>query len=573
MEKPAAGWFLHWSSATGVDEYTWGNFCEHALKHFESSNYQASLRAKLQRLKQTADIESYNGDYSALIFRAEGMSELDQVLNYANGLRQGTRSYAKLRNPAKLSEAMDLAVKYEVTHYVEEARTRQVHLDNKKASTGQEANQGGRNNGKPFRGKGRFKPSAKPKGGKETCTCFYLNEGPAVVKRVTGALTLENISINVLSENPLVYKSRPLFSVGGEISVGNKSFTTPTMLLDSGAIAVYVSKHWVEKNQLSTTKFSEKSIRVKLGDNQVVEAELELLALFIKIQGLEEAYDCVAVVYAIPDEFDCILGVPFFEDVQPMIGWSGRRIEGTRTKILQVEQASKTSGPIEEGGQVIASGLRRSAGAKGLSAKRPDSCRGAALETDVRSTVELAGETEQKDTPRVACGQLDRESAERDSAERSDTRSSSDKGTVEKSSAGGNNSVVEKMFTMGVVDAAGVETKYITRKKLRKFLRIKTKTPDEPDFMLVLSNDTIKRVASSLQRHDQPDNVGSAKAQRYLDTDWESFRANPAYELLKEYKDTVFRPELPEGLPEKREIEHRIDVRDPNVAIRIEQKT
>ncbi|KAG2773023.1 hypothetical protein PC116_g5809 [Phytophthora cactorum] len=87
------------------------------------------------------------------------------------------------------------------------------------------------------------------------------------------------------------------------------------------------------------------------------------------------------------------------------------------------------------------------------------------------------------------------------------------------SSTKGKETIVEKMFTIGIVDETGVQTKYITRKKLRKFLRIKTKSPDEPDFMLVLSNETIKQVARSLQRRDQPDNVGSAKAQRYLETD------------------------------------------------------
>ncbi|KAE9049925.1 hypothetical protein PR001_g2868 [Phytophthora rubi] len=120
---------------------------------------------------------------------------------------------------------------------------------------------------------------------------------------------------------------------------------------------------------------------------------------------------------------------------------------------------------------------------------------------------------------------------------------------------------------MGVVDESGIQTKYITRKKLRKFLRKKTKTADEPDFMLVLSNKTAKQVARSLQRRDQPDNVGSAKAQRYLETYWNIFRENPAFNLLAEYKDNVFRPELPEGLPEKREIEHRIDVKDSNLAM------
>ncbi|KAE9048256.1 hypothetical protein PR003_g7388 [Phytophthora rubi] len=81
MEKPASSWFLHWSSTTRSEEHTWGIFREHVLQHFEASNYLAVLREKLQRLNQTADIESYNGEYSALIFRVEGMGVLDQVLN------------------------------------------------------------------------------------------------------------------------------------------------------------------------------------------------------------------------------------------------------------------------------------------------------------------------------------------------------------------------------------------------------------------------------------------------------------------------------------------------------------
>ncbi|GMF34980.1 unnamed protein product [Phytophthora fragariaefolia] len=139
--------------------------------------------------------------------------------------------------------------------------------------------------------------------------------------------------------------------------------------------------------------------------------------------------------------------------------------------------------------------------------------------------------------------------------------------TDERSSTRGMDTVVEKMFTMGVFDESGVQTKFITHKKPRKFLRLKTKSIHEPDFMLVLSNETIKQVASSLQRRDQPDNVGSAKAQRYLEPDWNSFRENTAFKFLTEYKDNAFRPELPDGLPEKRDIEHRIDVKEPNLAM------
>jgi hypothetical protein len=132
----ALGWFLHWSSTTRSEEHTWGIFREHVFQHFEASNYQAVLREKLQRPKQTADIETYNGEYSALIFRVEGMSILDQVLCYANGLKPRTRSYVKLENPDTLSDAMDLAVKYEVTHFVEEARERHPERDKRSSSTG-----------------------------------------------------------------------------------------------------------------------------------------------------------------------------------------------------------------------------------------------------------------------------------------------------------------------------------------------------------------------------------------------------------------------------------------------------
>ncbi|OWY92222.1 hypothetical protein PHMEG_00038859, partial [Phytophthora megakarya] len=291
----------------------------------------------------------------------------------------------------------------------------------------------------------------------------------------------------------------------------------------------------------------------------------------IQVSGLDTAYKCAAVVYAIPEEFDCILGIPFFEDMQPQINWKGRQIEGTEEKILRWERAGETCGSIEEGGPVITSGLRRSVGAKGLSAKRPDSCRGAALETDVRSTVKAASDAVQKEIPSVVHEQHEDAPVGKGSTVNNDVETSRRAGAIREAGEGcgtrGKDSIVDKMFTIGVVDESSVQTKYITRKKLRKFLRIKTKSSDELDFMLVLSNETIKRVARSLQRQDQPDHIGSEKAQRYLETDWESFHDNPAFNLLTEYKDSVFRPELPEGLPEKREIEHRIDVKDPNLAM------
>ncbi|KAG3127789.1 hypothetical protein PI124_g21768 [Phytophthora idaei] len=353
--------------------------------------------------------------------------------------------------------------------------------------------------------------------------------------------------------------------------MSGRNIASQSMLLDCGATTTYVSKRWGEKHQLQTMKFDEKNIRVQLGDNHIIETELVVLPLDIVVSGIHEAYKCVAVVYAIPDEFDCILGTPFLEDMQPQIDWRDRRIEGTGTKTLRWERIGEAYGSIEKGRPVIASGLRRFVEVKGLSAKRPDSCRGAALETDVTSAAKPVRGIAQDETPSVVHEQRKGAPIGKGSVVGDGKEPSGREGTAVEAkdcrSARGKDSVVEKMFTMGVVDESGVQTNSITLKKLRKFLSIKTKSADEPDFMLMLSNETIKQVARSLQRRDHPDNVRTTKTQRYLGTDWGTFRSNLAFDLLSKYKDNVFRPGLPEGLPEKRDIEHQVDVEDANIAM------
>ncbi|KAG4050903.1 hypothetical protein PC123_g13853 [Phytophthora cactorum] len=175
MEKPASGWFLHWSSTSRSEEHTCFFFREHELQHFEASNYQAILHEKLQRLKQTADIEPYNGEYSALIFHVEGMSMLDQVFCYANGLKPRTRSYVKLENPETLSDAMNLAVKYEVTHFVDDTHERQPREDKKRASANQTSGKDRPSKAKPFRGRGRFKAKSDAKRA-ESRTCHFCKK-------------------------------------------------------------------------------------------------------------------------------------------------------------------------------------------------------------------------------------------------------------------------------------------------------------------------------------------------------------------------------------------------------------
>ncbi|OWZ22792.1 LOW QUALITY PROTEIN: hypothetical protein PHMEG_0002435 [Phytophthora megakarya] len=272
--------------------------------------------------------------------------------------------------------------------------------------------------GKHVRGRGRFKPSSKSKR-KETRTCHFCNMPGHIRANCFAWKKEQDKQGNALQFTPTVHHWW-LDQCGWQTEKNSK------ILLDCGASTIYVSKRWVEENQLKTTKFNDKNIRVPLGDNQIV------LPLSIAVSALDEAYGCVAVVYAIPDEVDYILGIPLFEDEQPQINWRGRRIEGTQVKTLCWERTGETGGPIEEGRPAIASRLRRSVRAKGLSAKRPDSY--AALETDVKSLVKPVHDSEQRQTPSVACEQLENASAGKGSADEGEMKSSGRDGSVAESS-------------------------------------------------------------------------------------------------------------------------------------------
>ncbi|KAG3230644.1 hypothetical protein PI124_g24258 [Phytophthora idaei] len=50
---------------------------------------------------------------------------------------------------------------------------------------------------------------------------------------------------------------------------------------------------------------------------------LELVKIEVQLPGAPN-YQRVAVVFDIPDEFDCVLGMPFIVDVQPDIDWKRR---------------------------------------------------------------------------------------------------------------------------------------------------------------------------------------------------------------------------------------------------------
>ena len=119
MQTPANGFFQHWATSTPAEKQTWEDFKECLINQFEGTNYQANLRRQIHRLRQTGDIEDYNGEYANLIFRVKDMSEVDQVMHYTQGLKPRVRSYVRLENPVRLAQAMDAAKRYEHAHFDE----------------------------------------------------------------------------------------------------------------------------------------------------------------------------------------------------------------------------------------------------------------------------------------------------------------------------------------------------------------------------------------------------------------------------------------------------------------------
>lgn len=122
----------------------------------------------------------------------------------------------------------------------------------------------------------------------------------------------------------------------------------------------------------------------------------------------------------------------------------------------------ETSTPRGKCSQAIGSRLHEAMDSESPHAIRRDSCRAAVSETGSECKVEV----------------VDR------STEDVEVLSRREKQNVK----------AEAMLTLGVVDSKGGETKYITEKKLRQFLRLPAKDKPGHDFMIVLSNDTIKKI-------------------------------------------------------------------------------
>ncbi|GMF44968.1 unnamed protein product [Phytophthora fragariaefolia] len=280
---------------------------------------------------------TYNGKYSALIVRVENMSEVDQVSYYGDGLKRVTQVYVKLQNMMTLSDAVDQAVKYEMSHFGGDRKVSREKPEREQLFRGKPSVNRAQGT-KPF-SKGSFKPAAS------------VEEGPVVARTSEEDLIVNEATLNLLCEDPPVYNRAPLLAVDGYIVQSDKKLKA-MFLLDCGATTVYVSRGFIKKYGLKTEVYSGRTIRVKLGDNKISESMLEFVKIDIQLKGVTN-YHCVAVVFDIRDELDCVLGMPFVVD--------------TSTSSRKCSQAN-------------GSGLHDAVDSKGFTTRSRDSCRAAVPE-------------------------------------------------------------------------------------------------------------------------------------------------------------------------------------------------
>ncbi|ETP30413.1 hypothetical protein F442_20596 [Phytophthora nicotianae P10297] len=145
-----------------------------------------------------------------------------------------------------------------------------------------------------------------------------------------------------------------------------------------------MSRGFVKKHELKTHAYTDRTIKVKLGDNKIGESILELVKIEIILQGVPN-YQCVAVVFDIPEEFDGVLGMPFFVDIHPDIDWKNRCIKVCVSDGASTADISTPCGKCSPGN---GSGPYDAVNCERTSAISRDSCRAAVPETRLEGEVE-----------------------------------------------------------------------------------------------------------------------------------------------------------------------------------------
>jgi len=157
----ALSWWLQKkiSAGTGAEPYNaWALFITGIKAAFQPVNFQQYLRIQLRKLKQTGSVQDYTTRFLNLMGQIEDMSDVDQVIQYTEGLKSATQMEVAYNSPATLEDAIDRATRYD------------------RAMWGKASNNNNNSRSRPNNNNNHHRPSPKDDGGPIPMDLSYLGE-------------------------------------------------------------------------------------------------------------------------------------------------------------------------------------------------------------------------------------------------------------------------------------------------------------------------------------------------------------------------------------------------------------
>ena len=116
LEGSAWSWYRSWELSHGR-EPLWVEFKRDIIRRYRAPDHEERIRFKLAELKQKGDILDFIGKFQDLAAQLTFKSDPDLKTYFLRGLRPQTQSEVMYRNPDSLEEAIEIASRYEASHY------------------------------------------------------------------------------------------------------------------------------------------------------------------------------------------------------------------------------------------------------------------------------------------------------------------------------------------------------------------------------------------------------------------------------------------------------------------------
>jgi hypothetical protein len=162
-----------------------------------------------------------------------------------------------------------------------------------------------------------------------------------------------NSHVGVASASTLVNYSRPLIRLVGKLQ-GYQS----SLLLDSGASCNFLSLNFVERHKIVVSPFKKNGLVNVEEEEDVVLADGSRQKIVGVVHGMSSTFDgftgMIDFVVLPLHGCDAILGMPWLEDVNPVVDWKNRQVSKLKSKSkLKLESKSKLkSDQIDEFGEL-----------------------------------------------------------------------------------------------------------------------------------------------------------------------------------------------------------------------------